>query len=63
MTKRIWNKDGQYIDIQHFDLDAWIDEGWLTSEPVLAPELSENVLAPELLDKSIGSAKETKIKN
>ena len=41
MLKRIFNKSGDYQDIQHFDLDAWIAEGWLTSPP----ELVEKPLA------------------
>ena len=33
MNIRIYNKKGNYQDVQHFDVAAWIENGWLTSEP------------------------------
>ena len=33
MNIRIWDKKGNSQEVQHFDVAAWIENGWLTSEP------------------------------
>ena len=33
MLMNIWSPKGEMRQVQHFDHDAWIKEGWLTNPP------------------------------